>query len=571
MNTEKTYLVFTARVFCFLFCSVFLVVALISCNDDDIKPVIPIATESSIADVIEAMGGESVINGMTHISYQVSGTSYEHEEEEPGHMDLLVTNNYSYKVTSELLKRSIRMDYTKLDSNFPFEFNSPGATIIVKDKVGTISGQYDLPSVYFGLGAAQGLHAPRIETLLKNYAMGNTAELIKRLIEINSDLDTKTTDNIFSLPTLVSGLDIKLHIDLETHLPTKATIQEADFLHGDVAYEVSFSDWDVSSSFRYPTKLKHTYNGELHKDELVTSVNLNPTITDDYLDPEPIDNNVFYDPDFAPKGVMHSQWYDRFFNLGFVIDIPLTAGFVMKDQWVAAGLPDQTIGDNVKIIGHPNVSYWAVAIKTDDGVLVVEAPLNQEWTASIIDAIKSDAGFPNEPIIGVIPTHTHVDHFGGIRELAAESGMVYMHSEGRSTLESVLNSTHGILADKLSKTNKDISITSVDNILKLDNGKVEIHPVDLEGTDNPHSENMLLVYVPEYELLIQADLFNAGAFVALYAGQGAQPMSDETKASWRSRARFLNLYIEQNNLKVSKIMGVHGGIAPLEQLQFVAQ
>ena len=572
MNVYRTSLTITVRMLFIFSFSMLMILSSASCDEDDeVLPSRPEITESTIANVLKALGGESAIKEVTHMSYRISGTSYEHEEDEPDQDGPLVTRNYSFILTTELMKKKLRMDYTRLESVYPINYISEGPKIIIDNKEASISGQYDLGSVYFGLIAPQGMYAPRIETTLKNFAMSNPIEMVKRLAAMHTDLSFKTENNIFTIPTMVEGLDIEMYIDLETHLPNHVKIQEADFLHGDTRYNVRYADWDSTSTIAYPTKLIHSYDLQLYKEETISEVNLDPALSDDHFVPEPAQNMVVYNEELAPKGIMHTQWYDRFFNLGFPIDLPLDIGFVIKDQWVAAGLPDQTIGDNVKIIGRPDLSYWAVAIKTDVGVIIVEAPLHQEWTATIIETVKSEAGFPGEPIIAVIPTHTHVDHFGGIRELAAETGKVYIHGKGRSALDAVLNSTHNINPDRLSVSGGDVFIQNVDEITKLDNGSIEIHPVDLEGTGNPHSEEMLMVYVPEHELLIQADLFNAGALVALFAGQGAQPMSEVTKASWRLRARFLLLYIEQNDLKVSKVMGIHGGVAPIEQLQFVAQ
>jgi len=259
-------------------------------------------------------------------------------------------------------------------------------------------------------------------------------------------------------------------------------------------------------------------------------------------------------------------------DTGIPIDLPLVPAAVAADQWTQFGIGDQTIGDNVKIIGRPDLLYWGVAINTSEGVLLVDAPLNQQWCRSIINAVKSPAGFPNSDITGVIVTHDHFDHFGGIRELAAEAGTVYVNFDGRSDLQAILKSDHKLIPDALSVSNEGVDIIGVEGVTVIEEGKVEIHNVNMnDDDDNPHSDNMLMVYVPEHELIIQADLVNFGGLLAVYAGQGAFPMAEQTRETFKERAKFLLNYITENNLNVSKIVGIHGGLGSIQQLAFVAQ
>ena len=120
-------------------------------------------------------------------------------------------------------------------------------------------------------------------------------------------------------------------------------------------------------------------------------------------------------------------------------------------------------------------------------------------------------------IIGIIPTHTHYDHFGGIRELAAATGLVYTTPSSTSTVQSILSAEHSLVPDALSSSARTVSVVEIDDILILDNGKVEIHNVtSIEGGSNPHADDMLIVYMPELQLILQADLFNAGGLLALF-------------------------------------------------------
>ena len=43
-----------------------------------------------------------------------------------------------------------------------------------------------------------------------------------------------------------------------------------------------------------------------------------------------------------------------------------------------------------------------------------------------------------------------------------------------------------------------------------------------------------------------------------------------SKAAFKERAKFLLDYINEKQLNVSKVIGIHGGLGSIQQLQFVA-
>jgi len=540
-----------------------------SCKDPDVVDPI-VDGEISLKQVLFALGGENTLNEITHMHYEVDGLTYEHEEEEPSRNNPILVNSYKAIVSTEINNRKLRTVYSKFDVNYPIAFSSPRFTTIINDKNGTISGQYSVPSYFFGQVQPVAITPSRIEANLKNYLMSNPIELIRAYLKENPDLKKLTQNDILEIPTWVEDIKIELQIDEQTHLPSSARVIDADFLHGDVFLEVQFMEWKKCGSIMHPMKLEYFFNEKKVKEENlsnVRTVNL-PEVT---FTPEDVQNLIAYDEALGLRGFYASQWYSRMADLGIPIDLPLLGGFVMLDQWTALGIPDQTINNEVRIIGRPDLSYWGVAIKTSEGVLLVDAPLNQEWCRSIMDVTTTEA-FPNTDITGVVVTHDHFDHYGGIREMAAQAGKVYINGTGTDKLKDILNSDHKLIPDNLQGGAAGVDIIAVEGVTFLDEGKVEIHSVNMNGSDdNPHSDNMLIVYVPEYELLVQADLMNFGGLLAVYAGQGAFPMAEQTQETFKERAKFLLNYIAKKELKVSKIVGIHGGLGSIEQLAFVAQ
>ncbi len=527
--------------------------------------------EISLQEVVDALGGIETIEGIETMSYSINSEAYEYEEEEPSQENPILARNYEYQLATVLNSRKVRLDYSLIKSSYPLAYTTPGALLIIDDTQGSISGQYDTGSYYFGAVQARGLFAPRIESKLKTYAMSNPLELIRRLLDSNPDLDLMTQKRVFTIPTEINGLVLHLHIDKKTALPTMVSTKEVDFIHGDVTFEVKYENWAENTSVPFPSSAKFVYNGDIIKNEQYSNLEINPVLDNTYFDLEPVAQTVPYNLEQSLKGIYHSQWYERFFDFSIAADQPLDFGFVAAGDWVNFGIPDQTVGENLKIIGRPDIAYWAAAVKTSEGVLVIESPFSQEWSRAIINTVKSPAGFPNEEIIGVVQTHTHVDHFSGIREMASEAATVYIGKKGKEAVKKALKADSSILADALSLSSKHTKVEEVQGITSLDGGAVELHSITMTATkNNPHSENMLLVYVPEYEAIIQADLFSPGGLLAIYAGQTLYPLDPTSKAAFKERAKFLLDYIEEKELNVSRIIGIHGGLGSLQQLQFVA-
>lgn len=549
----------------------FLSIAIVGCEHLDDYTGGGHRNEVSLQKVVDALGGIDALNQTETMSYTVSSKAFEYEEEEPSQANPILARNYEYQLSTQFNSRRLRLEYSSIESFYPLRYDSPGALMIINDTQGSISGQYDTGSYYFGAVQPRGLFAPRIESKLKTYAMSNPIELIKMLIASGADLETKTKNRVFTIPTEIDNLFITLHIDKRTYLPTKASTKESDFISGDVKFVVRYSNWTNNAAVSFPTRTRYLYNGNMIKKENYSNIEFNASVGPTSFDLETVAQPVAYDETQALKGIYHSQWYERYFDFSIAADQPLGTGFVAAGDWSNFGIPDQTVGPNLKIIGRPDIAYWAAAVKTSEGVLLIESPFSPEWSRAVINTVKSPAGYPDEDIIGVVQTHTHVDHFSGIREMASIAPTVYIGENGKKDVKNSLRAKFSIAPDALILNSKLPKIEEVKGVFSLDNGAVELHSVTMAASaNNPHSENMLIVYVPEYEAIIQADLFSAGGLLAIYAGQTLQPLDPVSKAAFKERAKFLLDYITENELNVSRVIGIHGGLGSMQQLQFVA-
>lgn len=535
------------------------------------------ANEIKLQQVLDAMGGKDAINQVHTISYTASASSFEHEQAGPAVSDPINVNNHNYNFSAELNARKVRLEYSAINFNYPFVYNAKGGLIVINDKEGVISGEYNWSSYYLGSVAPTALFSSRIEAILKNQLMANPIELLKEVLSRQSP-SSATRNHVFSIPTRIETLQIELVIDPATYLPLRAKILEADHLLGDVSFEISYNKWVNTSTARYPSELTYLLHGKKIKSEALSNIVLNPALPADNFTLQAPYERLAYNYEEGNLGIYASQWYHRLFAGGIGLDQPLNNGALVLDKFDLSpfGMRDQTLGPNLRLIGRPDASNWATAINTSTGVIVVEAPLNPGWTKSITNAVH--LAYPGKKIIGVIASHTHYDHFGGIRELAQEAGTVYVGKGGVPFAASVINSKHTLLPDKLSLNPTSIAIKEVTGITSIDNGAVEIHLLkskDESGNpfahDNPHSWDMVVVYVPEYEVLIQADFLYAGIFLKIWKGPTAHAFTGPARDELKKRANFLLDYIQEKNLKVSKVIGIHGGVATLDELKEVAK
>jgi len=541
----------------FLF-SIFALV-LLSCendlNDDEID----------LKEIIKQVGGEVNISNFNTLSYKVNGATYEWDELVPIMPNPVNTSNYIFDYVEEVNSRKCKFIYNNLEIKQPFDYISNGAIITINDKQGYISGKYDFKSHYLNQTSPIALFSSKIESILKNQKLANPIGLLKEALSLGLNLN----NNVLQLPTRIQGLYIKLTFDSTTKLPKSAQIVEDDYIHGDVIFEVKYDNWTDVSSIKYPKKLTYLLNGNIIRMETLSNLNINPLVTSDYFAVN-LNNPIVFNETNADMGFLHSQWYNRWMSRGLFFDQPLNSGSMILEDFDLSvyGIQNQFVGENVKVIGRPDHSIYGVVIKTSQGLLIFESPLNTVWTRSIINTAKSK--YPGIPVIGGIVSHTHGAASSGVRETAYESGKIYTSQFSMDKIQSILNNTHNLHPDALSLNPTTISIEPVSEVKSISNGEVQIHHLKTsnEPTYNsgPHTNDMLIVYMPEYNLIIQSEMLWMGNFYRVWNNQAYTNYSSSSKSELKRRAKYLLDYITEKNLAVDKIISIQGGLGSMNDL-----
>ena len=112
---------------------------------------------------------------------------------------------------------------------------------------------------------------------------------------------------------------------------------------------------------------------------------------------------------------------------------------------------------------------------------------------------------PGKPVRYVVNTHAHFDHAAGLRVLAAEGATIVTQAANVPFLKDALARPRTLRPDAFSRSGRTIEFLPVQDTLTLQGGGREIRLYRLQDVD--HSEGMLVAWLPQLRVLIEADVF----------------------------------------------------------------
>lgn len=188
-------------------------------------------------------------------------------------------------------------------------------------------------------------------------------------------------------------------------------------------------------------------------------------------------------------------------------------------------------------------SHHSALIELSDQLLLVEAPQSEARTLAVLAKVRELR--PDKPLRKIITTHHHFDHTAGIRAAAASGLTIVTHSGNRAFFEAMTSRRHSIVADALSKNPKTVTVETVDDELAIKDAMRTVMLYHIAG--NPHSDTMLMVYLPKERVIVEVDAYSPGAAANPYA---ANLLENITK----------------RKLAVDRIVPLHGTVAPFADL-----
>jgi len=301
-----------------------------------------------------------------------------------------------------------------------------------------------------------------------------------------------------------NGLAFTLAIDDATHLPTRVVSMTDNPNLGDVAIETSFADYQDVNGLKLPARLTTKTDNYTTADIRVSKQSVDGD-TGNLRAPEPV---AAAPPVEGPPPAA------------------VTVEEVAKGVWFLAGQ-----------------SHHSVVVEFSDHLILIEAPQNDTRALAVI--AKARELRPNKPLTHVVNTHHHFDHSGGVRAAVSEGLAVITQKANAQFFQDAIKRPHTIVPDALAKNPKPLKLDVADEGMELADSSRTVQLYHIEG--NPHGDAMLMAYLPKERILVEVDAFSPGAAVQPYA---ANLLENITK----------------RNLRVDRIVPLHGTIAPFSDL-----
>ena len=201
----------------------------------------------------------------------------------------------------------------------------------------------------------------------------------------------------------------------------------------------------------------------------------------------------------------------------------------------------QPMGKGVWFLGGQ--SHHSVLIEFADHLMLIEAPQSEARTLAVIAKAKETV--PNKPLTELVTTHHHFDHTAGMRAAIAEGMTVITQAGNREWVENMARRPHTLQPDHLAKNAARLDVVTVDEERAITDQTMTVMLYHVAG--NPHSDTMLMAYIPRDRVLIEVDAFSVGSQVNPYA------------------ANLLE-NIQKRKLRVDHIVPLHGTNTLLAEL-----
>ncbi len=306
------------------------------------------------------------------------------------------------------------------------------------------------------------------------------------------------------------GQELSLYFDAKTNLLSKIETLGTDVFAGDAVTEVSFTGYREEKGVKVPTGRITRVGDETTEELRYDDVGFNVALTDDKFKAP---------PEFKST--------------------PLPAP--LAD-------PVSKLAENVYTVNAGGYNVLFVAFK--DHVFVMEAPGGDGVSKQAIEQIKK--AVPGKPIRYVAVTHHHDDHAGGIRTYIAEGATIIAAPGEKGFFEKIAKSKFTVSPDSLALNPQPIKIETIEGGKRvLTDGTTTVEIYDIGS--GPHTEEMLVAYLPNEKILFQGDLVNRPS-------NGDHPIANDTTAHFAK-------WIETKKLTVDKIIPVHGTVTTMDELR----
>jgi len=233
-------------------------------------------------------------------------------------------------------------------------------------------------------------------------------------------------------------------------------------------------------------------------------------------------------------------------NASVVIDVPQN----VQQAPSAASVPVDTRKLAEGVYHFSGGALHSVAVEFKDYIVLFDPPQNDGRARDIFEAARK--AIPNKPVKYVINTHHHFDHLGGLRYDVAEGAIIITQTANKPFYEQLLALPHTIAPDHLAQSPRKAVIETVDETRVLTDGTRRLEIYRIQGFS--HVDTMLMAYLPNEKILIEADAYN--------------PLPADAPPAPSVSPLYMTLYdnIQRLKLDVVQIAPFHGRLATMSDL-----
>ena len=445
-----------------------------------------------INDAMSAVGGRSRIEAVKTVTIEGSGVHYNlgQDMKPEAATQTFAVSNYKRQIDVENGRQ--RIDQTRTPKFAYFQGPQPQTQVLGID--GDIAFNVN-PAGAASRVAPQGERERRIDwfhhpvTALRAAAQPVTTVSNVRTVGNVRQADFKLRDLEWTMTIDPAG--VPLSVSSRSYHPNL----------GDVVFTTTFADYQESSGLRLPARLV-TKVDDFTTMEIQAAKQTVDAALGDLAAPASVAKPVTA----APPNV--------------------TAESIGKGVWLLAGQ-----------------SHHSALVEFSDHLLLIEAPQSEARTLAVIAKAKETV--PNKPLTQLVTTHHHFDHTAGMRAAIAEGMTVITQAGNKAWVENMARRAHTIQPDTLAKNVSRLTVETVEAEREITDGTMTVMLYHVAG--NPHSDTMLMAYIPRDRTLIEVDAYSPGSAVNPYA---ANLLENITK----------------RNLRVDKIVPLHGAIGPFAEL-----
>jgi glyoxylase-like metal-dependent hydrolase (beta-lactamase superfamily II) len=501
------------------------------------SPTGPEAGMALLDEMVESMGGWDVLSQIERQELIANGNEWEpHQALRPGAVREL--NIFNRTTMVDFGGPSMRLQFVA-NRSYPSPAEVRFADVIDADVGALVSEGED------GEESFERMQGSRFAARLRDiHRLPSQLPLVARDSgDLTRTEDLTNGEDTFQVLKFTDGdapVEIRIRVDGFEKTLASVIYMETDPLYGDTQNTLVYSDWRPSQvsateegrpiSAEFPFTETLFLNGDRYSETVYRNIINNGNFEDGIFDiPEDVRAQS------EPGDRVMSQITLRRAGMGFgalpgYADLPEVAPLVE----VAPGVLHAVGG-----------SHNSMIIEMEDHLIVVEAPLFEERSIGVIEAIE--ARFPDKPIRYVVVTHFHADHSGGVRSYAAKGATVVAHESIVDFLESVVTSPSTIRPDMLEEAGVTPTVEGVADLMELTDGTRTVQVLEIP---NEHAAGMVMVYLPDEQIAFVSDLYSP-----------PNPVDADN-----ANARAFYDAVVAADLDVETVVGGHGATGPFQSL-----